>query len=95
MVNVLRVQRGILISGDNGVYLEVIRTVGAQSRWSALSRRAYGIDGGTLLDQVRAGLWLYVRTAELLANVLRPADKLMVDEAVRRITAELHRAGQL
>ncbi|UCG26355.1 MAG: nucleotidyltransferase domain-containing protein [Chloroflexota bacterium] len=90
LTNVLRVQRGILISGDNGSYSEVIEAIGPDSHWAMLSRLAYGIDGaGSLPDQVRAGLQLYVHTAELLATVLRPKDARMVNEVVRRIGGEI------
>jgi len=89
MVKVLRVQRGILISGDNSVYPDVVRAVGPESRWAALSRQAYGIDGGTLPAQVVAGLRLYIRTAELVADAIRPEDRRLVDEVIRRIRAEL------
>lgn len=94
MVNVLRVQRGILISGDNGVYPEVVDAVGSKSRWAVLSRQAYGIDGGTLQAQVVAGMRLYIQTAELVAHALRPEDQPLIDEVVRRIKAELHQNGQ-
>jgi len=90
LVNVMRVQYGILISGDNDTYRDVVRAVGADSKWARLSRQAYGMDGElTLPEQVEAGLRLYVLTAELLAGRLRPDDRPMVAEAVRRITAEL------
>ena len=41
LVNVMRVQRGVLISGDNGTYPEVIQNIGPGSRWAALSRLAF------------------------------------------------------
>jgi len=86
MVNILRVQRGILVSGDNNVYYEVVQEVGAGSRWAGLSRRAFGMDGAdSLQDQVTAGLQLYVLTSEFLAAILKQEDKRMVDEAVQRI----------
>jgi hypothetical protein len=94
MVNVLRVQRGILVSGDNGVYPEVIRAMGVKSLWAALSRQAYGMDGDAgLPEQVVAGLRLYAHTAELLAAILTPDDKLMVDQIVQRIMAQLPATG--
>lgn len=86
MVNLLRVQRGLLIAGDNETYPAVVREVGPESRWAALSRQAYGMDGDrSLAGQVTAGLRLYALTAELLATILKPDDKVMVDEVVRRI----------
>ena len=90
MVKVLRVQSGILISGDNGAYPELITFIGPDSRWSVLSRRAFGMDGASALaGQVEAGLRLYAHTAELLAGILKPDDWRMVAEVVRRIEAEL------
>ena len=89
LTNVLRVQRGILISGDNGTYPEVIQVIGPESRWAMLSRLAFGIDGtGSLANQVRAGLQLYVHTAEMLSAILTPRHERMVDEVVRRIRSE-------
>jgi hypothetical protein len=89
LVNVLRVQQGVLVSGDNEVYSEVVAAVGVESRWARLSRQAYGLGGESLIAQVQAGLQLYASTAELLADALRPADKTMVDEIVRRIRTAL------
>ena len=89
LTKVLRVHRGILISGDNGSYREVVQDIGIESKWAKLSRRAFAMDGGdSLAEQVRAGLGVYVLTAELLAHSLQPQDKKLIDEAVRRITRE-------
>ena len=89
LTNVLRVQRGIMISGDNGTYREVIEAIGPDSRWATLSRRAFGIDGvDSLPNQVKAGLQLYIHTAELLSAILRPEDERKVKEVVGRIKGE-------
>lgn len=90
LTNVLRVQRGILITGDNGTYSEVVASLGQDSAWSRLSRQAFGIGSGlSLREQVTAGLRLYVLTAELLAAVLLPEHAMLVGEAVKRIRSEL------
>jgi hypothetical protein len=88
MTKVMRVHRGILITGDNGSYPEVVRAVGVDSKWAILSRRAFGIGEESLAEQVQAGLGLYLLTAEHLAHSLQAQDKALVEEAVRRIRAE-------
>lgn len=90
LTNVMRVQRGVLITGDNATYSEVVESLGADSLWARLSRQAFGIAGGLALqEQVRAGLQLYVLTAELLWEEIRPAHAKLVKEAIRRIRCEL------
>jgi hypothetical protein len=84
---VIKVQRGILISGDNGFYDEVAQVMGQQSEWTRLHRRAFGIESEdgqapTLSEQVRAGLHLYILTAVLLAPVLRAEDSTLVTRTV-------------
>lgn len=91
LTKVVRVQRGILISGDNGSYPELIAALGPGSEWAAVSRLAFGLEGGSLAEQVRAGLRLYLLTAELLADCLRPADQPLIAEISRRIKRELGR----
>ena len=94
LTKVIRVQRGILISSDNGSYPEVVKDIGPDSEWGVLSRKAFGIDGSTgLREQVEAGLRLYVVTADILAGTLEPEDKTLVDEAVNRIRKELREAS--
>jgi hypothetical protein len=90
LLKLMRVQRGVLISGDNGAFPEVIQAMGGpDSAWAALSRRAFGLEGDPLADQVRAGLRLYALTAKLLEGVLRPEDRPIVEAAVTRIEVAL------
>jgi hypothetical protein len=90
LTQIMRVQRGVMLSGDNESYPAVAQSLGADSQWTALSRQAFGIEGAeSLSDQVRAGLRLYALTARLLADVLEPADRSMVEETVRRIESQL------
>jgi hypothetical protein len=93
----MQVQRGILVSGDNGFYNEVAQAVGVQSRWTQLRQQAFGIEGSTgrapmLTEQVEAGLWLYVETAHLLGNSLSDRDAELVQQTVERIRQTLGRA---
>lgn len=92
---IVRVQRGILISGDNAFYGEVGRAVGA-AEWTTLRRAAFGIeeDGGVpvpVREQVVAGLRLYVLTAAMLEQALSPHDATLIHETVELITRTLAR----
>ena len=90
LTEVMRVQKGILISGDNASYLAVTAALGEESEWVQLSRKSFAIDGGVSLpDQIRAGLRLYVLTAEWLAEVFRPEERMLIEETVKRINVEL------
>ena len=90
LTDVMRVQKGILISGDNSSYLAVTAALGERSEWGQLSRKSFAIDGDVSLpDQVRAGLRLYVLTAEWLAEVFKPEERSLIEETVNRINIEL------
>lgn len=91
---VMQVQRGVLLSGDNGFYTEVAAAVGEDSPWVALRRMAFGIEGPDgpapdLCTQVRAGLQLYAETAALLANVFPPDSAALIDATVALIRSNL------
>ena len=90
LTDVMRVQKGILISGDNASYLGVIAALGERSEWVRLSRKSFAIDGDVSLpDQVRAGLRLYTLTAEWLAEVFKLEDRILIEETVKQINVEL------
>jgi len=94
LTNVMRVQRGILITGDNGTYPEIVESLGLDSPWVSLSRSAFGIvEGLTLCAQVSAGLRLYVLTVELLGEAIRQEHRVLVKEIVQRIRSELAEAS--
>jgi len=93
LAGVMRVQRGVLIHGDNGSVVDVIDHIGADSPWAELLRGAFGIAGGGLAEHVRAGLRLYVLTAEFLSDILQPDEKALVEETVRRINGEVQCHG--
>ena len=89
LTHVMRVQRGVLLSGDNDSYPEVATEMGADSRWVKLSEGAFGLDGRDLEGQVRAGLALYVLTVEMLADALEPGCREVIDHTVGLIESEL------
>lgn len=88
--HVMQVWRGVLVTGDNAFYDEVGAAMADQPEWLRLRRIAFGIEDGpglpaTLEEQVRAGLRLYVLTAELLDAALQPGDREIVAHTVGRI----------
>jgi Nucleotidyltransferase domain len=94
---VVQVQRGILISGDNGFYADVAAAVGLDSLWVQLRAIAFGVEEvhgrpPSLREKVVAGLHLYVATAELVSESLQPAQEPLVQATVQRINNDLERA---
>ncbi len=92
--NVIKTQRGILISGDNAFYDEIAEAVGRDSKWTALRKIAYGIEdesgnAPTLRRQVIAGLRLYVETVRLLKDALHPAHKPLIEQTVEQVNQVL------
>ncbi len=90
LTNVMRVQRGVLISGENASYEDVLQSIGHGTEWARLSRLAFGIadsNGGPigLQKQARAGLRLYTLSADLLDGVLLAEDRVIVDHACQLI----------
>ena len=94
LMNVMRVQLGVLITGENRAYPEVAGSLGEDSHWVRLSRRAFGItDGLALQEQVMAGLQLYLLTTKLLKDAIRPEHATLIEEAVSRIRNQLGQAS--
>jgi hypothetical protein len=95
---IMRVQRGVLLTSDNGVWTEVNRAVGETTPWVRVRRTAFGIEDAagrtpTLREQVVAGLKLYVLTARYLEKALPGREGELVRETVSRIEEELERSG--
>jgi hypothetical protein len=95
---IVKVQRGVLLSSDNGIWDDVNRAVGETTAWVHYRSAAFGIDDGSgrppsLRDQVIAGLRLYVLTADLIARALSGKEGELVRATVARIHDELERIG--
>jgi hypothetical protein len=94
---VMQVQRGVLISGDNGFYDEMTAAMGADSLWVRLRDVAFGVADvhnrpASLRERVMAGLGLYVVTAEVLGDAIQPEDEPLITETVALINAHLQDA---
>lgn len=94
LARVMVVHRGVLLSGDNGCYDEVRAAVGLESTWSRACAAAFGVEGAlTLREQVRAGLRLYVLTAQMVQEALREGDRRLVMQTVGLVEAVLGTEG--
>ena len=89
LTNVMRVQRGVLMSGDNNSYLEVVASLGEGTEWVKLSERVFGLREQDLANQVRSGLKLYILTVRMLADHLDPNSRQVIDSTVAHIEGEL------
>jgi hypothetical protein len=95
--HVIQVQRGVLISGDNGFYEEVAAAVGLDSLWVQLRGIAFGVievqgRPPSLRERVVAGLSLYVATVELLGDALQPEHTFLINQTVKLINDRLEDA---
>lgn len=96
--NIIKTHRGVLLSGDNGIWDEVNRAVGESTSWVRYRRAAFGIEDASgqtpsLREQIMAGLRLYVLTAHYLERVMPSKEGGLVRATVTRIEAELERSG--
>jgi hypothetical protein len=94
---VLQVQRGVLLTGDNGFYAEVAAVVGLDAQWTLLRGIAFGVVDvhdrpPSLRERVVAGLGLYVATVELLGDAIQPEDAPLINATVKLINERLEDA---
>lgn len=94
---VVKVQRGILLSGDNGFFDEIANAIGQTSLWSQLRAVAFGVAEvhgrpPSLRERVVAGLHLYILTAELLGPALQPEHAPLIAATVALINAAIEQA---
>ena len=88
LTRVMCVQRGVLLTGDNALVDQVTKAVGEKSEWTRLCQQAFGLGGKFTLEAcVRAGLGLYVETAVLLQDTLRPQDIPLIQATLNHIRA--------
>lgn len=95
--NVMKVQRGLLLSGDNGFFVEVANAVGSESVWSQLRAVAFGVAAvqgrpPSLQERVVAGLHLYELTAELLGPAIQPEHAPLIAQTIQLINQEIESA---
>lgn len=92
---VVQVQQGVFLSSDNAFFDAVAISVGTGSTWSQLRRNAFGIEAEgedrplALVDQVVAGLRLYVATTELLGDAVSARDRPLIDDTIALIDGAL------
>lgn len=89
LMNVMRVQRGVLITSDNSAYREVVAAIGVGTEWARLSRDAFALTNLGLRDQIRAGLRLYVLTVSALQDCLDAEFRHVIDDTVNLIQRSL------
>ena len=94
---VVKVQRGILLSGDNGFFVEVATTVGQESLWSQLRAVAFGVAEvhgrpPSLRERVVAGLHLYGLTVELIATAIQPEHAPLITQTIQLINEQIETA---
>ena len=95
----VRLLKGICVSGDNAQYEEIASAMGSDSRWTRLREKSYA--AGTAADlpdltaQVESGLELYAITAALFDDEPdTPQRELaMIRETAQRIKKELSLPG--
>ncbi|MBT3342649.1 MAG: nucleotidyltransferase domain-containing protein [Gemmatimonadetes bacterium] len=89
LMNVMCIQRGILISSDNSQYRDVVESLGKDSEWARLSEDVFGLTGLDLPSQVRAGLRLYSLTVAMLQGSIDPKCADVINDTVTLIRAAL------
>lgn len=88
---IVATQRGILVESGNTYFRQVQASVGTESDWSCAHRAALGMRSESLRERAVAALELYVVTAQLIADALRPEQRDVVAGTVEHIA----RAGSV
>lgn len=86
LTRAVAVGRGVLVT-ENG-YFAAVRTA-AGPEWADRHRVAAGSTGGRAADRARAALQLYLRTAELLDDMIQPQHAQVIAVTVQRIRRQL------
>lgn len=84
LAKTVRVQRGLMSRSDNDFFTDLQRALAGTS-WFGCLQAAYGLTGLPLAGQVRAGIELYVLTAELLEPALQAFDRPVIGRTVALI----------
>lgn len=90
LFNVVRVQKGILLNGENSFYNRIVGHDGVDSRFAMFSEKAFGIgESSGIRERTAAGLLLFDEVSDELMNVMREEDKQAVILAKEEIHREL------
>lgn len=81
LAKTVRVQRGLLSNSDNAFFAD-LQIAFAGTRLLRSLHAVYGLTGLALPEQVRAGLELYVLTADLLKPALHDSDRPIIEHTV-------------
>lgn len=94
MFNIVRVQKGILLNGENSFYNRIVEYHGISSNLARLGEKAFGINQNKgIKERVVSGLLLFDEVTEELMKVLREEDKLAITLAKQEIRRELENRG--
>ena len=90
LVDVIKVQRGVLLESENQLLEKVTESVGVDSAWSQLCWQSFGIaphgvPAPSLRQRVQAGLKLYLASVALLSDAILPEHSELIDATVERI----------
>jgi nucleotidyltransferase-like protein len=83
---IVATQRGVLIETQRTYYRQVYAAVGPESAWSHAHRTALGMHRESLRERSVAALRLYLETARLVSDALKPEHRAVVAATVERIT---------
>ncbi|MCG8569786.1 MAG: nucleotidyltransferase domain-containing protein [Spirochaetes bacterium] len=76
--NIIRIQKGILLYGENTFFEQIINYYKNDNDFYNLSKIAFGIDKSTISERVIAGLKLYDRITTELFDIICPEDKNVI-----------------
>ena len=90
LVNVMKVQRGIMLKSENHLLQRVTDVIGVDSAWSQFCWTSFGIGPAanrpfSLQQRVRAGLNLYLASVALLSDAILPEHLPLIEATVERI----------
>ncbi|MBZ0282139.1 MAG: nucleotidyltransferase domain-containing protein [Anaerolineae bacterium] len=83
LVNVVAVQKGILVESEN-VLFQAVQDA-ADAEWSELFRIAAGWDANPVRMRALAGLGLYAATARMLRGIIAPEHETVINWTLERI----------
>lgn len=90
LFNVIRVQKGIMLEGDNSFYDKVVGYYPPESKFKKLSATAFGLKGSTTFkERVVAGLLLFDEVTDDLIDILENENRDIIITVKKSIKNEL------